>query len=205
MSERYGRIFRKWVQDTFTPCAAVLASPGAEEACQRSGLSFEELLRPFSNIRQQLKLRTVATVSMLQSFTLRFVPAADCHPRSVEHNEELLAVEAARAVLPPVPAVGTFDRNADVEYETEWMVAAKTQVFEGQRFGPSEMLDQPTCFLYVVSSGEPNPLRRLEQMIQSGQMAPAFEKQFNCNIPRFYLLLHDAAVPEVPQVSALLE
>eukprot|EP00750_Incisomonas_marina_P013045 INCI17209.6.p1 GENE.INCI17209.6~~INCI17209.6.p1 ORF type:complete len:1596 (-),score=327.37 INCI17209.6:122-4570(-) len=107
--------------------------------------------------------------------------------------------------MPTVPQGADFDRVHDVEYETEWLAAAKSEIFDGQRFGQSEMLDQPVCFLYVVCSSESNPLRRLEQMIQNGDMAPSFTRQYNCSIPRFYVLLHDAASTEAGSSEAEVE
>ena len=57
------------------------------------------------------------------------------------------------------------------------------------------------CVVYMVSSAEPTPLRRLEHMIQNGRMAPSFERQYNSSIPRFYVVLHDAASDTVSEVS----
>ena len=204
-SRRYAKIFRGWIQDTFTPCAALLVSDGAEAACARNNLTFEQLLQPFSSIRQQLRIRMVAQTAVLQSLTMRFVPATDFAPRSVEENEGTLANVAGATKMPTVPQGADFDRVHDVEYETEWLAAAKSEIFDGQRFGQSEMLDQPVCFLYVVCSSESNPLRRLEQMIQNGDMAPSFTRQYNCSIPRFYVLLHDAASTEAGSSEAEVE
>jgi hypothetical protein len=167
----YNKHFRGWVQDTFSPCAAVLLSDGAEASCRLNGLSFADLLAPFATVRQQLKVRMVGQQSVLPSFTLRFIPASDFEPRTLAQNEAALARRAAAAPPPAVPGEDVFSAAQDVEYETQWLEAAKSEIFNGQRFGQAEMLDQPCCFVYVVSSSEPNPLKSLEDMTTVSEFA----------------------------------
>lgn len=193
MSSRYAKIFRGWVEDTFTPCAAVLASEGAQSACALNQLAVAQLLRPFSQIRERLQIRMVGQTSAFNNLEIRYVPASEFELRSVEESEDALEALAGDTKLPTVPKGADFDPKHDVEYETEWLAAAKSEIVAGQRFGQSEMLDQPVCFLYVVSTSDPSPLKSLERLIQSGKMASTFHQQYNCSIPRFYLLLHDVA------------
>ena len=146
-SQRYAKIFRGWVEDTFTPCVAVVASDGAQQSCAVSNLTVTQLLQPFTTIRgHKLQVRMVGQVSTLQSFSLRFVPATEFRPRSVEENERGLARVAAGTKMPlpqshtesESPArsprqLSTLLRDC-CEYETEWLAAAKSQIFEGQRY-----------------------------------------------------------------------
>lgn len=138
-------------------------------------------------------MRTAGQVSTFDDFTLRFVSAEDFKPRTLEQNEKLLCETASKVQIPTFEELSVFDRNNDCELETDWLLSAKTEIFVGQRYGQSEMIDQPVCFLYVVSTSELNPLKSLEQMIQHGKVAETFSGQFSGSIPRFYLLLHDAA------------
>jgi hypothetical protein len=91
--------------EEITPVVMVLTTPLAEAACRKSGLSFVDMLSPFSLFKKiDVPVRTASEVPYrLQMFKIRMVYASDVQKEDYEVSDERIkpvVSEANEKALP---------------------------------------------------------------------------------------------------------
>ena len=119
---------QRWVVEHHQPMVMCAPTPAAERICQKNGLSFSELVRPFGLIHSAggVPIRTTTRSYTLKHFRVRFVDAAALRPPTLaEVDARLMAV--AREHLPDGSVRDQFQarhrRRRGPDKDEEWYSA----------------------------------------------------------------------------------
>lgn len=198
------RIKRK-IKDTSAPVGLVQSTQKAKEACLKNGLSPAELLSPYTRMSDLDKpIRAASQQFRLQSFRLRLLDASEFSYIDVEEADRALRKEmqdiSEKEVLFGMDAapVRSIEDAQDLVKHTSFddvmpfMRRFLDSLWKTGRCQPHDLLDHPVALFCVASTADEDPRGALQNM--SGNLnlpAPFQAKQYDPELPRFYIVLHD--------------
>lgn len=201
---------RKLIEDHYKPLIAVESSNFAEQVCKKVGLSAIQLLRYFvaflvftfspyaeqDNLMSFIKFENRSVPVDRVSFHLEYT-------ESIKHLDETEIEESLLQTLilhkPSTETIHQMIRdfcNGKAEYDTnqDWLLDLTSSLLMGCRFGEYNLLHHPLGVLLVVSSDDPDPILRFDELSQRVLHYPRFSMgMYNKAIPFFYILLHDTS------------
>ncbi|PKA59768.1 N-acetyltransferase [Apostasia shenzhenica] len=197
MSSSFGRV----LLEEITPVVMVLSTSLAEEACQKNGLSFVEMLHPFSLFNKiDVPVRTASDQPYrLQMFNLRLVYACDLHQQHFKVAEDQLkqlvshsAKEALTDLQSEPSELETVMKKNELNLCTSWIQSFNRGLRRTVSFSEHEALDHPVACLLVVSSKDEQPISRYVDLFNTDQLPSLLnEGAMDPKILKEYLLLHD--------------
>ncbi|XP_062212632.1 uncharacterized protein LOC133913481 isoform X2 [Phragmites australis] len=197
--------------EEITPVVMVLTTPLAEAACRKSGLSFVDMLSPFSLFKKiDVPVRTASEVPYrLQMFKVRMVYASDVRKQDYEVADKRIkpvVSEANEKALPDLladpPQLEDVLGKPEAELCPLWIKNFNRELMRTLSFSEHETFDHPVACLLVVSSMDKEPISKLVDLFNTNQLPSLLnEGIMDPQILKHYLVLHDQQ--EGPQEIAV--
>jgi len=140
--------------EEITPVVMVLTTPLAEAACRKSGLSFVDMLSPFSLFRKiDVPVRTASEVPYrLQMFKIRMVYASDVRKEDYEVADQRIkpvVSEANEKALPDLlsdpPQLEDVLGKPEAELCPLWIKKFNRELMRTLSFSEHETFDHPVA------------------------------------------------------------
>lgn len=199
------------VQHTFTPVGVVHSTQKAKDACLKNGLSPAELLNPFTRVHNLgMSFRAASQQFRLDSFRLRLLDSSEFCYVSVEDADaalkremQLINEQEPLFGMDTAPVRTTEDAVDLIKHTTfddvmPFMRRFLSALWKTGRCQPHDLLDHPAAIFCVASTSDENPtssLRNLQGV--QGLPTPFQAKQYNPEVPKFCVLIHDNQDPSV--------
>ncbi|VAI22892.1 unnamed protein product [Triticum turgidum subsp. durum] len=184
-----------------TPVVMVLTTPLAEAACRKSGLSFVDMLSPFSLFKKiDVPVRTASDQPYrLQQFKIRMVYASDVRKQDCEVADariKLVVSEANENALPDLlsdpPQLEDVLKKPEAELCPLWIKRFNRELVRTLSFSDHETFDHPVACLLVVSSKDKEPISKFADLFNTNQLPPLLnEGIMDPQILKHYLVLHE--------------
>ncbi|GAA0142138.1 hypothetical protein LIER_03102 [Lithospermum erythrorhizon] len=189
------------VLDEITPVVMVLRTPGVEESCRKSHLSFIQMLTPFCDFHNiDVPVRTANDLPYrLRRFKLRLFYASDIRQPDVEVAKERLRQVITRAgeedmddLSSDPPEIESVLATSELECMPSWFQFFNKELVRTVSFSDHEAFDHPVACILAVSSKDEDPINKfidlfntsqLPSLLNDGAMDPKILKQ--------YILVHD--------------
>jgi len=187
--------------EEITPVVMVLSTPLAEATCRKNGLSFVDMLSPFSLFKKiDVPVRTASEVPYrLQMFKIRMVYASDVRKEDCEVADERIkpvVSEANEKALPDLlsdpPQVEDVLGKPEAELCPLWIKKFNRELMRTLSFSEHETFDHPVACLLVVSSMDKEPVNKFVDLFNTNQLPSLLnEGIMDPQILKHYLVLHD--------------
>ncbi|XP_068668294.1 uncharacterized protein [Aristolochia californica] len=187
--------------EEITPVIMVLRTSLVEEACQKNGLSFVQMLQPFCLFnRIDVPVRTASDQPYrLQMFKLRLSYASDIRQPNAEVAEEHLKQVVSRANEEPLtelcsgaPELEIVLKMAESRSFPSWFQIFNKELIHTISFSEHETFDHPIACLLVVSSKDVQPLNKFVDLFNTNQLPSLLnDGAMDPKILKYYLLVHD--------------
>jgi len=198
-------------QILYDPCPPViltLATAEAETICQKSGLTFNQLLSGFSFVKGlNVPFRSVSTNHQLRDFSVRFRSVSESRPRPTSvANQPLLSAfsltpeEKRTRELKPRPLSDLPGLFMESNTEMPWYDRFRTVLTRSQQYLEGSQMEAPCLCVLAASTNDQDPLEAFNELSQLQWMPPAFrEGQYDPGLQRCLVLLHDPyTAPKAP-------
>ncbi|XP_073005492.1 uncharacterized protein [Typha latifolia] len=187
--------------EEITPVVMVLTTPLVEDACQKNGLNFIEMLLPFSLFKKiDVPVRTAADQPYrLQMFKLRLMYASDIRLQNYEAAEQHLkqvVSDSSEKALPDLlsdpPQLETVLSKSESDLCPQWIQLFNKELIRTVSFSEHESFDHPVACLLVVSSKDEQAVNRFVDLFNTDQLPSLLnDGVMDPKILKHYLLLHD--------------
>ncbi|XXG85723.1 hypothetical protein AAC387_Pa11g0756 [Persea americana] len=187
--------------EEITPAVMVLLTPMVEEACQKNGLNFVQMLSPFCLFNKiDVPVRTASDQPYrLQMFKLRLVYASDIRQENVmaanEHLKQVVSnasEEAFSDSQSDSPQTETMLDFAESKPQPSWFQNFNKELLHSLSFSDHEAFDHPVACLLVVSSKDEHPINKFVDLFNTDQLPSLLnEGAMDPKILKYYLLVHD--------------
>ncbi|KAG9443300.1 hypothetical protein H6P81_014640 [Aristolochia fimbriata] len=187
--------------EEITPMIMVLRTSLVEEACQKNGLSFIQMLQPFCLFnRIDVPVRTASDQPYrLQMFKLRLAYASEICQPNVEVAEEHLKQVVSRANEEPLtelssdaPELEIILKMAESRSFPSWFQIFNKELIHTISFSEHETFDHPIACLLVVSSKDVQPLNKFVDLFNTNQLPSLLnDGAMDPKVLKHYLLVHD--------------
>lgn len=88
------------------------------------------------------------------------------------------------------------DKEAVFSMDQPWIKSYLSTLIDCCRYGESDLLDHPLAVILVVSSNDPDPIHRFDELSQRALSRKCYtQKLYSHSIPFFYFLIHSADSP----------
>ncbi|XP_022024957.1 trafficking protein particle complex subunit 8 isoform X1 [Helianthus annuus] len=192
---------RKMLLDEITPVVMVLPTPLVEQRCQKNGLSFVQMLTPFSVFNNiDVPVRTASDQPYrLQKFKLRMFYASDIRQPNIEVTKKRLEQVIADAgnnedselYLDP-SSLEARSTSSEPEFVPTWFQHFNKELVRSVSFSDHEAFDHPVACLLVVSSNDEDPISKFMDLFNKNQLPPLLnDGAMDPKIPKYYVLVHD--------------
>lgn len=183
------------IKSAFALQVAVRCEEDAEAICQKNGLSFADLLRPFSQLGSQVQLKDVQG----HQYTLRNVKVRFSEPQSEPTPDTKLRIMLTNVVqnttagkdkkVGPTVQIG----GVPTLTSTPWFDQYRITFLENLKHSDHECIRHYVSVLLVVSSDHPTPLEAFSQLYtrQKESEQAKYPKWLTPHLFYYHLLLHD--------------
>ena len=183
--------------------AAVLmvhATPEAEAAANKSGMSIVDLLRPFSLVDGAFTISTVGDPYQLKGFSLRFVHTSEfkelAGDTSEQHLAHLLSLYDCSAELAELERLDSSPQSAlqQAAPSMPWVRAFREHLADALRNSEGASLDHPVGCVLVASAAQTKPVAVFNALLASAnQTSVIADGLADPGFPRSCILLHDVS------------
>lgn len=88
------------------------------------------------------------------------------------------------------------EKGAAFSMDQPWIKNYLSTLIDCCRYGESDLLDHPLAVILVVSSDDPDPIHRFDELSQRALSRKCYtQKLYSPSIPFFYFLIHSADSP----------
>lgn len=191
----------KMLLDGITPIVMVLRTPLVEESCLKNGLSFVQMLSPFSIFNNiDVPVRTASDQPYrLQKFNLRLFYASDVVRPNLEAAKERLKqviTQAGEKDFPELsmnpPQIENLLTSSASEILPSWFRFFNKELVQSVSFSDHEAFDHPVTCLLVVSSKDEQPINKFIDLFNTNQLPSLLnDGAMDPKILKHYLLVHD--------------
>ncbi|KAL8159001.1 hypothetical protein V2J09_000538 [Rumex salicifolius] len=209
-----GTVLGKMLTQEITPVLMVLRTPLVEDACQKNGLNFIDMLSPFSlfdNI--DVPVRTASDQAYrLQKFKLRLFYASDIQKTNPEAARERLHKVIAEAAGQDITDLCAGDPKVEDKLTTSkgevlssWFEGVNKELVHNSSFSDHEAFDHPVACLLVVSSKDVAPINKFVDLFNTNQLPSILnDGMMDPKVLKHYLLLHDNQEGPPEEASKIL-
>ncbi|TVU44714.1 hypothetical protein EJB05_04165 [Eragrostis curvula] len=197
--------------EEITPVVMVLTTPLAEASCRKNGLSFVDMLSPFSLFKKiDVPVRTASDQPYrLQMFKIRMVYASDVRKQDYEVADERIkpvvseaSENALQDLLADPPKLEDVLGKPEADLCPLWIKKFNRELMQTLSFSEHETFDHPVACLLVVSSMDKEPISKFVDLFNTNQLPSLLnEGIMDPQILKHYLVLHDQQ--EGPQEIAV--
>ncbi|XVF76076.1 hypothetical protein PTKIN_Ptkin13bG0237100 [Pterospermum kingtungense] len=191
----------KMLLDEITPVVMVLSTALVEESSLKNGLSFVQMLSPFSDFANiDVPVRTASDQPYrLQKFKLRLFYASDIRQPDLEVAKERLKQVITQAgerdfseMSSDPPQVNDLHSGPDSEILPSWFQFFNKELVRTLSFSDHEAFDHPVACLLVVSSKDNEPINRFVDLFNTNRLPSLLnDGAMDPKILKHYLLVHD--------------
>ncbi|XP_050384005.1 uncharacterized protein LOC126800653 isoform X2 [Argentina anserina] len=191
----------KMLMEEITPVVMVLRTPLVEEACQKNGLSFVQMLRPFCVFNNfDVPVRTASDQPYrLQKFRLRLFYDSDVRQPDLEVSKERIKQVITQAgeknlseLCSELPQINNSLSRPEPEALPSWFQFFNKELVHTVSFSDHEAFDHPVACLIVVSSKDDQPINRFVDLYNSNKLPSLLNNgAMDPKILKHYLLVHD--------------
>ncbi|CAH8861945.1 unnamed protein product [Trichobilharzia szidati] len=204
----------KFVNFVFSPCIGLLVSADVNELCLKDNLTFEELLRPFSQLSRDglsnafISLKSSVTfrdssnvVHTVRNLQLKFFDATStpAHNRATHSLYQYFVSVCSTDNTIRSQRFSNGNRSVIVPTSLPWFEAWRYLFITNLRSPyEHEFLNHNLACIFVITTGHPDPIRGFteltqNQSIQQHHSGSGFPFWFTENVLKFYVLLHDGS------------
>lgn len=193
----------------FRPTVLVHPSDGAEAIARKNGLTVADMLRPFVALKEvSIPFRSSSSVTNLSEFSLRLVTPSECALPPLDVSESHLSRAVANTPIPGANRFGFSDAqistpedaarwlakaNKGKDGPAPWFLTWRDELDKCLRALPQEGADAPVAILCVASTIDAaGPVQSLRELLSTASLPDSFKGQFDPDVPKIILLLHDA-------------
>jgi len=210
---------QEFIHASFPAMVAALTSEDAELLCQKNGLSFVELVRPFSQLSTEAHIRDPSNpniVVSVKNWKLRILDMQATPPPQVLVKRVL--TEVVNKSLPVVDLKSKGSVEKQINGTTPWFDAFRDCFFQLLEPMDHEFIRQFLACILVVSSKHPDPMNAFaalssrQNSVQQARMQGTSHsntkphyKWFSSNTFKYYLLLHDVSDGEDAKAEAVYQ
>ncbi|CAH8531207.1 unnamed protein product [Schistosoma turkestanicum] len=197
----------KFVNFVFSPCIGLLVSPDVNELCLRDNLTFEELLRPFSQLSRDVTLRdNNNVVHSVKNLQLKFFDISSSPvPKHVKQSWLRYFVNVCstdNTVRSQKFCDGS--RSVVVPVSLPWFEAWRYLFITNLQPFEHEFINHHLACIFVLTTAHPDPIRGFTDLTQSQSnqqhhQPGSYPLWFTENVLRFYVLLHDGSSKTITQ------
>uniref|UniRef100_A0A8D8PUA0 Trafficking protein particle complex subunit 8 n=3 Tax=Cacopsylla melanoneura TaxID=428564 RepID=A0A8D8PUA0_9HEMI len=201
---------KEFIQSTFPPMLAVMASPLANEICLRNKLSFTELLQPFSKVQMEIHVREPSgTVAVLKELKLSISEWTTRPPQSMLARK-FLNESVSQVTSNPTKITKVGNRSIEVPIATPWFESWRETFLKVQFPLDHEFTRHYLACFIGVSASEDNLTgtltfmnQELSQSINANVNLANLPKWFGLTICKYYVMIHDSSTvdPNVARTS----
>ncbi|XP_015900436.3 uncharacterized protein LOC107433641 isoform X1 [Ziziphus jujuba] len=187
--------------DEITPVVMVLCTPLVEEACQKNGLSFVQMLSPFRDFNNiDVPVRTASDQPYrLHKFKLRLFYASDIRQPNLEVAKERLKQAITQAgerdfdeSCSDRPPIDNEFARSEAESPPSWFQFFNKELLRTVSFSDHEAFDHPVACLLVVSSKDEQPINHFVDLFNTNKLPSLLnDGGMDPKILKHYLLVHD--------------
>ncbi|WOK92067.1 trafficking protein particle complex subunit 8 isoform X1 [Canna indica] len=202
------------LQEEITPVIMVFTTHLVEDACQKNGLNFIEMLLPFSLFNKiNVPVRTASDQPYrLQMFKLRLAYASDIHLQNYEAAERHLKQvvhDASHKSLTNLssdpPELEDLLKDSGSDLCPTWIQTFNKELIQTLCFSEHETFDHPVACLLVVSSKDERTINKFIDLLNTDQLPSLLnDGVMDPKILKHYLLLHDNQDGSPEKVTSIL-
>ncbi|XP_021755995.1 trafficking protein particle complex subunit 8-like [Chenopodium quinoa] len=204
----------KMLMDHITPVVMVLSTPLVEDSCHKNGLSFVDLLSPFSSFDNvDVPVRTASDQPYrIRKFRLRLFYASDIRKPEVETAKAWLKkVVTDAGEKDNYHESSELHRNENILPLPEskalpsWFQIFNQELIQASSFSDHEAFDHPVACLLVVSSKDEEPINKFVDLFNNTKL-PALlnDGAMDPKILKHYIVLHDNQDGPLEKASKIL-
>ncbi|KAK7284775.1 hypothetical protein RJT34_19528 [Clitoria ternatea] len=200
--------------EEITPVVMVLSTPSVEESCLKNGLSFLQMLTPFSSFNDiDVPVRTASDQPYrLHKFKLRLFYASD-----VKQPDLMVAREKLKQVITEsgekmfselcsdVPEMNLELASSEDKNTPSWFQFLNKELVRMASFSDHEAFDHPVACLLAVSSKDEQPINRFADLFSATKLPSLLnDGAMDPKILKHYLLVHDNQDGPADRASKIL-
>ena len=199
------------------PSCLVSCSPEVDSYCQKSGLSFVHLLRPFCQLKNvNAPVRTVGdSAYRIQDLTIRVYDGRTMYQPTVAQGDDHLAhVLSSYRVEKEIEGVDAGSEeslrgylNSKIERAREvkvpWWRKFRQEYDRLLLFGTHETLDLPVAAIIAVNSSDPDVVSKTKALVERTRQEHA--DVWNPNLLKHFVLVHDCQNGDMEMAKRQLE
>ncbi|CAH8591436.1 unnamed protein product [Schistosoma curassoni] len=191
----------KFINFVFSPCIGLLVSPDVNELCLRDNLTFEELLRPFSQLSKDVTFRDNNNViHSVKNLQLKFFDVNSCvSPKHITQSWVRYFVNIC-STDNTVRSQKFCDGSRSVVVPTSlpWFEAWRYLFITNLQPFEHEFISHNLACIFVLTTAHPDPIRGFTELTQSQSnqqhhLPGSRPFWFTENVLKFYVLLHDGS------------
>uniref|UniRef100_A0A5K4F1E8 Trafficking protein particle complex subunit 8 n=1 Tax=Schistosoma mansoni TaxID=6183 RepID=A0A5K4F1E8_SCHMA len=191
----------KFINFVFSPCVGLLVSPDVNELCLRDNLTFEELLRPFSQLSKDVTFRdNNNVVHSVKNLQLKFFDISSClSPKHITQSWVRYFVNMC-STDNTVRSQKFCDGSRSVVVPTSlpWFEAWRYLFITNLQPFEHEFNSHNLACIFVLTTSHPDPIRGFTELTQSQSnqqhhLPGSRPFWFTENVLKFYVLLHDGS------------
>ena len=187
-------MLHRWINEYCAPVVITVTSSEVEKISLKNGLLLHDLLSAFSHldsISSGIRTNGGGSNISLKEARIRFESSSEVFPKSSANVEEACLNYFEQYDLESLPM--TVDElNANPPSALSQIL--ENVILRSGSFQDFDMISHPIIIMTVVSSSEPNPLAKLQELAHSHQFIPGVSLGlYEPEISRIYVLLHDVA------------
>ncbi|KAH8858500.1 Trafficking protein particle complex subunit 8 [Schistosoma japonicum] len=191
----------KFINFVFSPCIGLLVSPDVNELCLRDNLTFEELLRPFSQLSRDVTFRDNNNViHSVKNLQLKFfdVTASSVPKRTIQSLLQYFV--SVCSTDNTIRSQQFCDGCSSVVVPTSlpWFEVWRYLFVTNLKPFEHEFINHNLACIFVLTTAHPDPIRGFTELTQSQSnqqhhLSGSYPFWFTENILKFYVLLHDGS------------
>jgi hypothetical protein len=181
----------KWMQEYCAPVVLTITTAETESICLKNGLLLHEMLSAFGHLDGiQSSVRVGNHTFPLPDAHIRFERSTEFKPKSAQDVEDQLGRSFQEFDITRLPnSVSELKANPPCA----WSPAVDQIFMRMTSFTEQEMISQPLLILTVVATSDIDHVACLQELSSPHHTAASFSSgQYDPNVARVFLLLHDA-------------
>lgn len=191
----------RMLTEHITPVVMVLPTPLVEQACQKNGLSFVDLLSPFSAFDNiDVPVRTANDQPYrIKKFNLRLFYSSDIRRPEFETAKAWLnKVVTEAGEKDENHKISELHKNDNIlpipesEALPSWFQIFNQELIQASSFSDHEAFDHPVACLLVVSSNDEAPINKFVDLFNTNKLPSLLnDGAMDPKILKHYIILHD--------------
>ncbi|KAE9585345.1 putative tetratricopeptide-like helical domain, TRAPP II complex, Trs120, TRAPP III complex, Trs85 [Lupinus albus] len=202
--------------DEITPVLMLLSTPTVEDSCLKNGLTFLQMLSPFSSFNNiDVPVRTASDQPYrIHKFKLRLFYASDVRSPDLkgakEHLKQVIMEAGEKVFSELISDEEEIDQHQQLdssEYRNtpSWFQLLNKELVRVASFSDHEAFDHPVACLIAVSSKDEQPINRCVDLFNTNKLPFLLnDGAMDPKILKHYLLVHDNQDGHADRVSKIL-